>query len=269
MPELPEVEILARHLDQKLQGRTLMKVGKVHPRLVSAASMPQFSAALEKGFITGVSRRAKYLLVHLNPGSKSGGDLLIAHLGMTGRIFVANPEDELPKHTVFSAGLDRGVLVFEDPRRFGRMTLSQACLKDLGPEPLTDVFTPDRLWEALSNTRQPVKTALLDQKRVAGIGNIYASESLFLARIHPASPCHELKRKNITRLHGSIRRVLTRAIELGASLSLRPAGGTTGNGIFYFGTSGRAPGESVEGFRVYDRDVIALTVASWPRLVQC
>lgn len=257
MPELPEVEILSRHLNRQLQGRVLGELLQVHPRFCPTADAASLGRRLCGCRIQEVRRRAKYILFELMPETDGTAFPLIAHLGMTGRIFCSDFPEVLPKHTVLAVRLDMGRLVFEDPRRFGRLTLDTTCLDGLGPEPLEESFTSEVLCQALQDCRQPVKVALLDQARVAGIGNIYASESLFLAGIHPQTPAGELDEKAVSRLREAIRTVLNRAIDYGSGLELRPESGQSGNGVFYFGTGGgvgKAEPDPEERFAVYDRE---------------
>lgn len=257
MPELPEVEILSRHLNRQLQGRVLRELLQVHPRFCPTADAAGLGRRLRDCRIQQVKRRAKYILFHLVPETDGTEFPLIAHLGMTGRIFCSDSREALPKHTVLAVRLDEGRLVFEDPRRFGRLTLDATCLDGLGPEPLEESFTSEVLCQALRDCRQPVKVALLDQARVAGIGNIYTSESLYLAGIHPQTPAGELKSQQVSRLRETIRAVLNRAIDFGSGLELRPESAQAGNRVFYFGTGGgvgKAEPDPEERFAVYDRE---------------
>jgi formamidopyrimidine-DNA glycosylase len=165
----------------------------------------------------------------------------------------------MPRHAAVVLGMGSRRWMLVDPRQFGRFGLGK--VEGLGPEPMEDSFTAEDLAAGLAGSRQPVKTRLLDQSVVAGIGNIYASESLHRAGIRPARPAKSLKASEVARLHHALRHVLGEAIRLGRSLPLDFAGGA--DGLFYFGsrrdktasdpssTSGR---EATERWSVYDRE---------------
>ncbi len=239
MPELPEVETIRRGLAPLLTGKRILKVDLRRPDL--RFPFPRdFAQRLKGQTILSVSRRAKYLLLAL-----SGGDTLLCHLGMTGNFRLADPVPVSPgphDHVIFHlerdglAGRDRHAsapaLIYRDPRRFGFMEVfcdEGACsrLSGLGPEPLGNGFSVALLVERFACRRGPVKTALLDQKLVAGLGNIYVCEALFRAAIHPATPANQLVEKNrsgvfapdprLDRLVGAIRQVLEEALAAGGS----------------------------------------------------
>ncbi len=207
MPELPEVETIRREAEPRLVGRTVVEAGS-HP---SEKFLPARGAT--GATVGGVSRRGKYLLIEL-----SGERELVVHLGMTGRLqFTA---DTPPSDTYVRAwwGLDDGtVLELHDVRRFGRVRLVPAgcyetipTLARLGPEPLGDEFTPVGLWEALRQSRRRVKTQLLSQRPVAGLGNIYADEALWRACINPAK--RRITKSEAAALHAAIGEVLRQAV---------------------------------------------------------
>jgi formamidopyrimidine-DNA glycosylase len=213
MPELPEVETTAAGLRPELQGRTITGVHVLWPRTIAAPDLPEFLAQLPDQRVHRIGRRAKFVLIELE-----SGDTLIVHLRMTGRLRVephdgAPPPD--PHVRVWCELSDGRRLVFADVRKFGRMWLvadQAAVLGALGPEPLGASFTPQELAERLRNRRAPIKSLLLDQKLLAGLGNIYATEALFLAGIHPLRRGAELSAEEINRLYFAIREVLAEAV---------------------------------------------------------
>jgi formamidopyrimidine-DNA glycosylase len=222
MPELPEVETVCRGLAASLEGRRLLRVVQRRPDL--RFPLPRgFARRLAGRRVIRIARRAKYILVHLDDGQ-----VLICHLGMTGRILLGNgrTKSELHDHVVFF--LEGDVTVrFNDARRFGCMDLARVeglerhkLLKGLGPEPLGPDFSGPLLAAALAGKRTPIKAALLDQRVVAGIGNIYACEALFRARISPRRLARTVQGRRAVRLARSITEVLQEAILAGGS-SLR------------------------------------------------
>lgn len=209
MPELPEVESVRRQLASELPGRTIVAVWwDPHP-----AQRFSHVDRLEGARVRGVGRRGKYLRCPL--GGTAAGRELILHLGMTGSLRF----DVTSEHDRARLDLDdERTLVFRDPRRFGRVSVVPAgdyreipTLARLGPEPLSEEFDGDTFAEDLAATRAPVKSALLSQRLVAGIGNIYADESLWRSRIHPAS--RRVGRERALRLHAAIRDVLAAAVK--------------------------------------------------------
>jgi formamidopyrimidine-DNA glycosylase len=201
----------------------------------------------------GLTRRGKYLLFSLRRPRKAQPFQLVGHLGMTGRIYLADSNQPPPRHTAVLLGLGRQNFVFEDTRYFGRLTLNTAPLKSLGPEPLTDDFCPRRFRAALGRSSQPVKVKIMDQHLVAGVGNIYASEALFRARINPCKPARRLTEFETRRLWKAIRQVLADATERGSTIPLDFAGKRDADRLFYFGSSGAGTGPYTERLRVYDR----------------
>jgi formamidopyrimidine-DNA glycosylase len=222
MPELPEVETVCRGLAACLEGRRLIEVVQRRPDL--RFPLPRgFARRLTGRRVVSIGRRAKYILAHLDDG-----EVLICHLGMTGRMLVGSgrPELEIHDHVVFFAEGDVTVR-FNDARRFGFMDLTPAArlgqhklLKGLGPEPLGPDFDGPRLAAALAGKRTPIKAALLDQRVVAGIGNIYASEALFRAGLSPRRLARSVQGERAERLARSVTEVLAEAIAAGGS-SLR------------------------------------------------
>ncbi|MFC4350084.1 bifunctional DNA-formamidopyrimidine glycosylase/DNA-(apurinic or apyrimidinic site) lyase [Fodinicurvata halophila] len=223
MPELPEVETVRRGLLTALEGRRLVRVIQRRPDL--RYPLPEnFAARLEGQTIEHLARRAKYLLAHTR-----GGEVLLCHLGMSGRMtLVADPDLPFAPHDHVILETDAGVqLRFNDARRFGIMDLVPAealeahrLLAGLGPEPLGNAFNGPALAAALKGRRTPIKAALLDQRVVAGLGNIYVSEALYAARISPRRQASSVQGQRAERLAQAVRSVLLRAIEAGGS-SLR------------------------------------------------
>jgi formamidopyrimidine-DNA glycosylase len=171
---------------------------------------------------------------------------------MTGKMFVQKQKAPLPKHAAVVLDLGRECFVFEDTRYFGRMTLDTTALANLGPEPLSKEFNFAYFAETLRKSRQPIKVKLLDQSLVAGIGNIYASEALFLAGIAPAKPACLLTEGQMRDLVRAIRKTLTAAIRLGSTVPLN-FGPDQADALFYFGLHPEAVDYYEERLRVYDR----------------
>ncbi|MFQ5764890.1 MAG: bifunctional DNA-formamidopyrimidine glycosylase/DNA-(apurinic or apyrimidinic site) lyase [Rhodospirillales bacterium] len=223
MPELPEVETVRRGLAGALEGRRLARVRARRPDLRFPLP-PDFGRRLGGRTVTTVRRRGKFLLIGLE-----GNVTLIAHLGMSGRFRVfagPAPPVEAHDHVIFEA--DGGVTVhFNDPRRFGFMDLVETAalsghpmLRRLGPEPLAGDFDGRTLAATLKDRRTPIKAALLDQRMVAGLGNIYACEALFRAGLSPRRKAATVQGGRAERLARAIKEVLTEAIAAGGS-SLR------------------------------------------------
>ena len=253
MPELPEVEILARHLGPLLRGRSIEAVQIRRAKIVRPESPHTFERRLTGARWLSVGRRAKYLVFDLAEPSGEARFQMLGHLGMTGRLYVQPRGAPLVRHAAALFRLDRHDLVFEDTRYFGRLTLDVSPLAALGPEPLEPDFTPDRFGRALSRSRQPIKVKLLDQSLVAGLGNIYASEALFCARLSPRRSARGLEPAEVRRLWRSIRAVLTEAIRRGSTVPLNWSGPGNRDRLFYYGRAPGAPADYVERLRVYDR----------------
>ena len=224
MPELPEVETVCRGLRKPLEGRRLTKVVQRRPNL--RFPIPdRFPERLTGRTVLRVDRRAKFILITLDDDT-----VLIVHLGMSGRMTIVAAGDAPPPgpHDHVEFETDQGMMVrYCDPRRFGLMDLTTAdelkdhrMLKSLGPEPLGNAFNAEALDHALTGKRSPIKAALLDQKNVAGLGNIYICEALYRAGISPKRSAHTVPGKRSERLVREIRAVLQEAIEAGGS-SLR------------------------------------------------
>ena len=222
MPELPEVETVMRGLQARLQGRLIVRA-VVHRPDLRWAMPPGLVPRLVGARVTSFRRRAKYILMRL-----SGGDSVLLHLGMSGRMLLgpARVEGTLHEHVVLETD-DGGRVGFVDPRRFGSIDLLPTAEEDahhllagLGPEPLDPAFSTRVLAAALAGKRTPIKAALLDQRLVAGLGNIYVCEALFRARIAPDRLAGSIPRAGSARLVKAIKATLTEAIAAGGS-SLR------------------------------------------------
>ena len=256
MPELPEVETVRGGLAPVLEGRRLARVEARRPDLRFPLP-PNFVQQLTGATIVALRRRAKYLLASLDRE-----DTLVMHLGMSGRFEIARPEgtvrpgefhyapDPDPKHAHVVFETEAGARVtYYDPRRFGYMALVNTATLELhpwfaglGPEPLSDAFDAPRLKAAFKDRRQGPKTLLLDQRIVAGLGNIYVCEALHRARISPFRPAGRIAAARLPRLVEAVRDVLTEAIAAGGS-TLRDYAQADG-----------ALGYFQHRFRVYDRE---------------
>ena len=252
MPELPEVEVLVRHLRPLVRNKTIRRVEVRRARVISPTPLREFQHVLKGAKITGLSRRGKFLLFQLQTRRGRKSVTLLGHLGMTGRMFLARRSAPLPKHAAVVFGLGRENFIYEDQRYFGRLTLDDSTVAKLGPEPLGEDFSTDSLAVALKRSRRAIKVKLLDQALVAGIGNIYASEALFRARISPRIAACRLTRAQVGRLWRAIRDVLATAIRLGSTIPLNFSD-ADGDGLFYFGRAADAPDFYEERLRVYDR----------------
>jgi len=249
LPELPEVEVLVQHLASHVIGRKIRHVEVRDRRSILPTRPDLFKQTLNNASFLNVTRRGKYLIFTVRKDRHSFP--LIGHLGMTGRIYLAARQTILRQHSTLVFGLGHEKMVFEDMRRFGRMGLDASLLDGLGVEPLDREFTENKLGLALARSRQPIKVILLDQSIVAGIGNIYASEALFRAGVHPGCPAHSLGQPAIKRLRNSIRRVLREAIRFGSTVPL--SFGDSTDGLFYFGQRGNPASHYEERLRVYNR----------------
>ncbi|PCI50068.1 MAG: DNA-formamidopyrimidine glycosylase [Alphaproteobacteria bacterium] len=224
MPELPEVETVKNGIIPLLEGRRLFRVIQRRDKL--RIPLPDnFAERLTGRRIERITRRAKYLLLHLD-----GQEILICHLGMSGKMTLVVAKDrETPdrfeKHDHIILETDRhDLVIFNDPRRFGLMTLCRteeleqhALFRHMGPEPLGNEFNAAYLMGKIEKRRSPVKTILLDQRVVAGLGNIYVCEALFLAGISPEKKACDLRGDEVEKMVPVIRDVLRRAIEAGGS----------------------------------------------------
>jgi formamidopyrimidine-DNA glycosylase len=252
MPELPEVEVLARHLAPFLQNREIKRVDVRRVKIVAPTAPDEFSQKLRGATFLQLSRRGKYLLFEMR-GREGESFRLIGHLGMTGRMYLAPAQNPLPKHTAVVFDLGAENFVFEDTRYFGRLTLDTQSISALGPEPLGNDFTAEYFSNALQRSAQSIKVKLLDQTLVAGVGNIYASEALFRAGIPPQLAARRLKPDQAARLRTAIRETLRDAIKRGSTVPLNYSGEGGSDGLFYFGSAPGVPDFYEERLRVYDR----------------
>ena len=225
MPELPEVELVARSLDRLVAGRRIAAAKLLRPGLAPGTSPARFARLLRGRAIERVARRGKHIIFELDAGLA-----LLTHLRMTGRFVLLPPPAPLPKHThaLFLLG-DSRRLAFTDQRHFGMMKLVRARelaeareLRSLAPEPFSEDFNPDYLRAVFSRTRRTLKETLLDQTKVTGLGNIYAAEVLFLARVNPFVPAARLSPRRLPRLHRAILEVLADAISHGSTMNVNP-----------------------------------------------
>jgi formamidopyrimidine-DNA glycosylase len=222
MPELPEVETVARDLRTQLAGRRIESVQltrypAIRKRIVRYPTPTRFVRRLRGRTIRSVERRGKYLIMPLD----HDGERLVVHLGMTGHLRVWEPEETPVKHTHFRALLDSGLeLRYDDPRQFGRLLLgtqdelvaAHAFPAKLGPEPIHGDLTEAEFDKIVKSRRRPIKSALLDQSFLAGVGNIYADEACFRAGIRPSRWTHRLTARERRALYGAIQEVLENSI---------------------------------------------------------
>ena len=204
MPELPEVETIRRHLAPHVEGRTLDEVEIRDPRWSRPLAPAELESALRGRLVERLSRRGKYLIWEL-----SDDVYLLMHLRMTGTLLLDPPEPS--RHARVLLTLGEHALLFDDPRRFGTGELALgpdalAAFFDarLGVEPLAREFTAEHLYALARRSRAPIKAFLLDQKKVAGVGNIYADEALFRARIHPLRPANRITRDQAAALRDAV-----------------------------------------------------------------
>ena len=215
MPELPEVEHVVRALRRAIVGRQIVASQINLPKLITPLKPAQFSRTIKGVRIEAVNRRGKYILIELDSDR-----ILAVHLRMTGKFLYLTGDDDLPKHShaIFYLDNERR-LVFRDQRQFGVMKLVARArlaqtkgIRELAPEPLSDDFSPAYLREIVARSRRSLKTLLLDQTKILGLGNIYAAEALFRAGINPFKIAAQLSSRRVPRLHQAIRDVLRDAI---------------------------------------------------------
>ena len=245
MPELPEVETVRARLEPVLVGRRFDRVEIRDPRVTRPAEPQEVAAELEGEVVQAVERRGKYLVVRFESGR-----VLLIHLRMTGTM--RHESDGAPEHgphlRVVVTLDDGSDVTYRDVRRFGTWLLlepgeeTEYLASRLGEEPLTRAFTPATLAARLHRRRAPVKAALLDQRAAAGMGNIYADEALWRARIHPLRPAGELDEQEVRRLHKAVREALRAGIA---------RQGTT---LRDYRTPDGAEGRMQTALRVYGRD---------------
>ena len=236
MPELPEVETIARELAPRLTGRRIRSATLAKTDVLRRVSKPRLLRALSGNTITGVERRAKHAVIRLRSGHR-----MVIQPRMTGSLVVydALSADDA-RYAVLTCKLDDGRLfVYRDVRRLGTVWLLddtgwRAYDARLGPEPLEPAFTAAAFAARLRGTRAAVKKAIMDQKRLVGVGNIYANEALFDARIDPSRSTARLEPAEVERLHGTIQDVLRRAIAASGTTVRDYRTGTGESGSFQF-----------------------------------
>ena len=245
MPELPEVETVRARLEPKLVGRRLDNVEIFDPRLTRPVDPAEVAAELVGERVAAVERRGKYLVVRFESGR-----VLLIHLRMTGQLLHANGASRAgtDPHRRAVVSLDDGSdVIYRDERRFGTWLLVEPGELEpylgmrVGREPLARTFSANRLAETLASRRAPIKAVLLDQRRLAGVGNIYADEALWRARVHPLQPARDLRPDEVAALHRGVRAALRAGIaRQGATLS-------------DYRTPEGASGRMQEEFKVYGR----------------
>ena len=217
MPELPEVETTLRGIKAHITRHKIANVIVRHPRL--RWPVPKDLHEQLKGqVLKRVRRRAKYLLFEFDTGT------LILHLGMSGRLRVLPRSTAPQKHDHVDLCFDNDIcLRFTDPRRFGAVLFTNTepelhpLIQHIGPEPLTKAFNGDYLWQRARGKKIPVKSYIMDSKIVAGVGNIYATEALFLAHLHPETPAGKVQPAQYKKLAAAIKSILKKAIEKGGT----------------------------------------------------
>jgi len=247
MPELPEVELVAQSLNKLVSRRTIIRAELLRARLAPFNSATDFAERLSNTKIMRVHRRGKHILFDFD-----NGQTLVAHLRMSGRFMLLPIERENPKYTHAAFYFaDDSRLVFQDQRHFGFMRVVETAqlhevkeLKSLAPEPFSDDFSPVYFRKVLKMSKRSLKEFLLDQTKVTGLGNIYASEAMFLARINPQIPANEVSARKANVLFERIREVLRESIAHGSTLNVNPE---NIDGSYYGGGYTR-------GWRVYDRE---------------
>lgn len=266
MPELPEVETVRRGLTPAMEGEVIVQADVNRPDL-RWPFPPDMAARLTGRRVERLRRRSKYILADLD-----SGETLLIHLGMSGRMLVSgdtlgqfvhdHPAPAKHDHVVFHMA-NGARITFNDPRRFGAMDMMETATAEahkllavLGPEPLGNDFHEDLLWRAFQNRNSPVKSVLLDQRVVSGLGNIYVCEALYRAKIHPARKAAKIGKPRVNALVPIIRDVLSEAIEAGGSSlrDFRQADGELG----YFQHS----------FAVYGREGEACPTSGCPDVIR-
>lgn len=220
VPELPEVETVRRTLTGLVKGKTIKSVEIRWPNIIKRPAEPEeFARKLAGETIQSIGRRGKFLLFHLDHY------VMVSHLRMEGKygLHQAEEPDDKHVHVIFTM-TDGTQLRYRDVRKFGTMHLfkpgeeaGELPLSQLGPEPDAEEFTSAYLKDRLAKTNRAVKTALLDQKTVVGLGNIYVDEALFRAGVHPETKANQLSDKTIKTLHAEIKNTLQEAIDAGGS----------------------------------------------------
>jgi len=261
MPELPEVETVVRGLRKPLIGHTIQSMWFDWENIIHSPHPDEFAARITGQAVKAVNRRAKYILIELEH------DTLIVHLKMTGRLYVADQDEQTDAdkwvHVCFELDGEKQ-LRFSDSRKFGRVYLTDDVTKitgDLGPEPLSDEFTVDVFKAQFDGRSKVIKALLLDQTFIAGVGNIYADEALFRAGIHPTTKSNKLNDDDIKALYHAVRDSLNAGIQHeGASVNWyrKPddTKGTSQDHFYVYGRDGKACltcGTIIDKIRVVQR----------------
>ncbi|GKS80955.1 formamidopyrimidine-DNA glycosylase [Ligilactobacillus pabuli] len=241
MPELPEVETVRRGLSALIIDKKITGVQLIYPKIIQG-DPTEFQTAMTGRRFLKIDRRGKYLLFRLSEGLT-----MVSHLRMEGKYSVKSQTEDLDKHTHVVFDLDDGrQLRYNDVRKFGRMQLVKTgtedqlpSLKKLGPEPTPETFDAKEFYQTLQQKKKVIKTALLDQTIVAGLGNIYVDETLWMTKIHPETKCNQITMEQAQELHDNIIKELNRAIE---------AHGTT---VFTFAAVNDAIGSFQNELQVY------------------
>ena len=246
MPELPEVETIAHGLQAVLRGRRVCHVEVLWPRIVDRPAPSEFCERLTGATVETIGRRGKYLVLSLD-----NGQTLLSHLRMSGRFALRSHQAEAEatvRHVHLRMQTDEGLcLLYIDPRKFGRFYLvddPDEVLGHLGPEPLDPTLRPEDLHARFATRRIAIKQLLLDQRAIAGLGNIYANEILWQAQIHPRRETCSLSTEEWQRLWQAMRRVITESLQ---------AGGTTLNDRHYLSPTGEIGGFAPR-LKIYGRE---------------
>jgi formamidopyrimidine-DNA glycosylase len=257
VPELPEVETIVNELSPMVCGKHIQRVEFLWPKTLLSPGAEEFATGIDGHVISALTRRGKYLVFMLDSGR-----LMLVHLRMTGSLRMVSSRAPVPGHTRAIIHLEHGQdLVFIDPRKFGKFQLAEpGCrpLAALGVEPLEPDFTAGALANILAGRRCPVKSVLLNQTLIAGVGNMYADEALFAAGIHPGRTAAGLLKTEVEHLHTAVIKVLRDGIEAkGASISnyFRP-GGETGRAHISFNVAHRRKGKCHRCGALIERIVI-------------
>ncbi|MGI8470511.1 MAG: bifunctional DNA-formamidopyrimidine glycosylase/DNA-(apurinic or apyrimidinic site) lyase [Pyrinomonadaceae bacterium] len=247
MPELPEVELVTQSLNKLTEKRKIIAAELLRQKLAPDISPADFAAKLKNARVNFVHRRGKHILFDLD-----NGQTLMTHLRMSGRFMLLPPERDLPKHTHACFYFeDETRLIFQDQRHFGLMKIVETEklyeakeLKKLAPEPFGEDFTPTYFRKILKTSKKSLKEFLLDQTKVLGLGNIYTSEAMFLAKVNPQIPANKMATKKADVLFEKIREVLSKSIAHGSTLNVNPENIDDS----YYG------GNYESRWRVYDRE---------------
>lgn len=225
MPELPEVEAVTRKLRTAATGARLVEFGSYRAQMVRPRTVDHVRKETEGRTVEACGRRGKQILLHL-----SGGLVVRVHLRMTGNLVVIPDRRLRPKTARLWFDFEDGrAMVLDDPRALGRLSVHRteeldAVFADLGPEPLSEEFTAEHLIAEARRTTKPMKTFLMDQKAVVGLGNIYAAEALFQARVHPARAARKVSESRLRVLHDRIVAVLRVALDSAIAAYTQPGG---------------------------------------------